>query len=154
MPDDQEERFRQHEAIMAGLARILEAQHARNERLDAWMERQDTLNERLTSAIERLDHSIERIDRTLAHVEIYPGAAWKPVRPRLPSPGERRGYLNRHWIRELCRETLPMPVANRHNTGWFAATLAESFNAATPICLAIWCPEGARCLRYPIRSPP
>jgi len=56
MPDDHEERFRQHEAIMEGLARMLAAQHAMNER-------QDAINERLTLAI-------ERIDRTLAHVEI------------------------------------------------------------------------------------
>jgi hypothetical protein len=57
MADDaHEERFRQHEAIMEGLAHMLTAQHAMNER-------QDALNERLTLAI-------ERIDRTLAHVEI------------------------------------------------------------------------------------
>ena len=31
MPDDHEERFRQHEAIMEGLARMLAAQHVMNE---------------------------------------------------------------------------------------------------------------------------
>ena len=56
MADDHEERFRQHEAIMEGLARLLAAQHDTNQR-------QDAINERLTLAI-------ERIDRTLAHVEI------------------------------------------------------------------------------------
>jgi ABC-type transporter Mla subunit MlaD len=66
MADDYDDRFRQHEAIMAGLARILDAQHARNERLDAWMARQDTLNERLTVAI-------ERIDRTLAAQAVVQG---------------------------------------------------------------------------------
>ena len=43
MADDYEERFRQHEAIMEGLARMLVAQHAMNER-------QDAMNERLTLA--------------------------------------------------------------------------------------------------------
>jgi len=43
MADDYEERFRQHEAIMEGLARILAAQHAMTER-------QDAMNERLTLA--------------------------------------------------------------------------------------------------------
>ena len=54
--DDHEDRFRRHEAMQEGLARVLEAQHAMNQR-------QDAINERLTLAI-------ERIDRTLAHVEI------------------------------------------------------------------------------------
>ena len=36
MADDaHEERFRQHERVMAGLARMLEAQHAMNERQEA-----------------------------------------------------------------------------------------------------------------------
>jgi len=54
--EDHEERFRQHEAIMTGLARMLEAQHVMNQE-------QRELNQRLTLAI-------EHIDRTLAHVEI------------------------------------------------------------------------------------
>ena len=62
MPDDHEERFRQHEQIMEGLARLLAAQHATNQR-------QDALNERLTTAIERIDAAIERLDVTQARIE-------------------------------------------------------------------------------------
>ena len=57
MADDaHEERFRQHEAILEGLARVWAAQHEMNQE-------QRGLNQRLTLAI-------ERIDQTLAHVEI------------------------------------------------------------------------------------
>ena len=53
MADDaHEERFRQHEAIMEGLARMLEAQHG--------------MNQRVTLAI-------ERIDRTLAQQAEFNG---------------------------------------------------------------------------------
>jgi hypothetical protein len=38
---------------MAGLARMLEAQHAMNERVEGFMQRQEGLSERLTAAIER-----------------------------------------------------------------------------------------------------
>ena len=66
MPDNHEERFRQHEALMAGLARMLEAQHAMNERVEGFMQRQEGLSERLTAAIERLDVTQARIE-TLLH---------------------------------------------------------------------------------------
>jgi len=57
MADDaHEERFRQHEEILEGLARVWAAQHEMNQE-------QRGLNQRLTLAI-------ERIDQTLAHVEI------------------------------------------------------------------------------------
>ena len=56
MPDDYDDRFRRHEEIMEGLARMLAAQHEMNQE-------QREINQRLTLAI-------ERIDRTLAHVEI------------------------------------------------------------------------------------
>jgi hypothetical protein len=59
MADDYEERFRRHEAIMEGLARMMAAQHAMNER-------QDAMNERLTLAV-------ERIDRTLAQQAEFNG---------------------------------------------------------------------------------
>ena len=38
MADDHEERVRQHEAIMEGLARMLAAQHAMNQRVEGFME--------------------------------------------------------------------------------------------------------------------
>jgi hypothetical protein len=71
MAEDFEDRWRRHEEIMEGLARIWEAQHGRNERLDAWVARQDALNERLTHAIERVDRSIAGIDRTLAQQAVF-----------------------------------------------------------------------------------
>lgn len=56
MADDAyDERLRQHEAIMEGLARMLAAQHAMNQR-------QDGINERLTLAIERIDHGTTLVD--------------------------------------------------------------------------------------------
>jgi ABC-type transporter Mla subunit MlaD len=62
MADDaHEERFRQHEAIMEGLARLLAAQHETNQR-------QDAINERLTTAIERLDVTQARIETLLARM--------------------------------------------------------------------------------------
>jgi hypothetical protein len=61
MPDEHEERFRQHEAIMAGLARLLEAQHEFNRE-------QRLINERLTAAIERLDVTQARIETLLARM--------------------------------------------------------------------------------------
>jgi hypothetical protein len=63
MTDDaHEERFRQHEQLMEGLARLLAAQHETNQR-------QDAINERLTTAIERIDGAIERLDVTQARIE-------------------------------------------------------------------------------------
>ena len=62
MADDaHEERFRQHEQIMEGLARLLAAQHETNQR-------QDAINERLTAAIERLDVTQARIETLLARM--------------------------------------------------------------------------------------
>lgn len=69
MADDaHEERFRQHETIMEGLARMLVAQHVMNERVTGFMQRQDALNERLTAAIERLDTTQARIETLLARM--------------------------------------------------------------------------------------
>ena len=59
MADDHEECFHQHEAMLQGLARIWDAQHAMNQD-------QREINERLTLAVERIDRAIEGIDRTLA----------------------------------------------------------------------------------------
>jgi hypothetical protein len=62
MADDaHDERFRQHAAIMEGLARLLAAQHETNQR-------QDAINERLTAAIERLDVTQARIEALLARM--------------------------------------------------------------------------------------
>ena len=69
MADDaHEERFRHHEAIMESLARMLEAQHGMNQRVEGFMHRQDTLNERLLAAIERLDVTQARIETLLARM--------------------------------------------------------------------------------------
>jgi hypothetical protein len=68
MADDHEDRFRRHEAIMEGLARMLEAQHGMNQRVEGFMQRQDAVNERLTAAIERLDITQARIETLLARM--------------------------------------------------------------------------------------
>jgi hypothetical protein len=70
MADDaHEERFHQHEAIMEGVARMLEAQHGMNER-------QDGINARLAHAIERMDRTFAQqlefnadVKITLARIE-------------------------------------------------------------------------------------
>ena len=73
MADDHEERFRQHEAVLEGLAQMRAAQRPLNER-------QDAMNARLTLAI-------ERIDRTLAHVEITQ-ARMETLLARMFPPGK------------------------------------------------------------------
>jgi hypothetical protein len=73
-----EERFRQHEAIMEGLARMLAAQYAMNER-------QDVINDRLTNAIERIDRTLAQqaeinadVKTTLARVETLFARVFRP----------------------------------------------------------------------------
>jgi hypothetical protein len=62
MTDDaHEDRFRRHEEIMEGLARMLAAQHEFNRE-------QRAINERLTTAIERLDGTQARIETLLARL--------------------------------------------------------------------------------------
>ena len=68
MADEYEDRFRQHEQIMAGLARMLEAQHGMNQRVEGLLQEQRTINERLTAAIERLDVTQARIETLLARM--------------------------------------------------------------------------------------
>jgi hypothetical protein len=55
MADDCDECFRQHEAILQGLARMLAVQQV-------MYERQVTINERVTAAIERLDITQARVE--------------------------------------------------------------------------------------------
>jgi hypothetical protein len=69
MPDDYDERFRQHEAMLQGLARVWDAQHAMNQE-------QRDLNQRLTLAIERIDQTLAQqaafnadVRTTLARIE-------------------------------------------------------------------------------------
>ena len=69
MADDHEERFRRHEEILEGLARLWEAQHAMNQE-------QREVNQRLTLAIESIDQTLAQqaefnadVKTTLARVE-------------------------------------------------------------------------------------
>src|SRR5690349_6972116 len=62
VPDDYEDRFRRHEAIMESLARMLAAQHDFNQR-------QGTINERLTAAIERIDQTLAEVKTTQADIK-------------------------------------------------------------------------------------
>jgi hypothetical protein len=78
--DAQEERFRQHEAMLEALARVWQRQGEINEeqraittrldrqveRLDSYLARQDVLNERLILAIERLEATQADIHQLLA----------------------------------------------------------------------------------------
>jgi hypothetical protein len=73
MADDNEARFRQHEAMLEGLARLFAVQH--------------DFNQRVTLAIERIDQSIARIDQTLAHVEITQ-ARIETLLARMLRPGD------------------------------------------------------------------
>jgi len=70
MADDaHEERFRQHEAMLQGLARIWDAQHAMNQE-------QRELNQRLTLAIERIDQTMPSRRSSIAMC-VPPWHAWK-----------------------------------------------------------------------------
>jgi hypothetical protein len=69
MADDHEDRLRQHEAMLEGLARIWDAQHAINQE-------QREINQRLTLAIERMDRAFTQqaefnsdVRTTLARLE-------------------------------------------------------------------------------------
>jgi hypothetical protein len=53
--DAYEERFRQHEAIMESLARMLAAQHDFNREQREFNRQQVEINDRLAAAIERID---------------------------------------------------------------------------------------------------
>ena len=73
--DAHEERFRQHEEMLQGLARVWHEQHTMNQeqremnhRLEGFMQRQDAINERLTAAIERLDVTQACIETLLARM--------------------------------------------------------------------------------------
>jgi hypothetical protein len=61
MPDDYEERFRQHEDILRSLTAMLV-------RMDGYIARQAGINERLTAAIERLGVTQARIEALLARM--------------------------------------------------------------------------------------
>ena len=62
MADDAyEERFRQHEAIMESLARMLAAQHEFNKEQREFNKEQREINTRLTTVIERLDVTLGAI---------------------------------------------------------------------------------------------
>jgi seryl-tRNA synthetase len=62
MADDDEERFRQHEAIMEGLARMLEARHEMNQR-------QEAINEELKAFNRQQVEINQDIKTTLACIE-------------------------------------------------------------------------------------
>ena len=69
MADDHDERFRRHEEILEGLARIWDAQHTMNKE-------QREINQRLTLAIERIDQTLAQqavfnsdVRTTLARLE-------------------------------------------------------------------------------------
>ena len=66
MADAHEERFRQHEAIMEGLARMLEAQHRMNEeqramngRMETFVAQQLTFNADVRTTLARLGQQSE-----------------------------------------------------------------------------------------------
>jgi ABC-type transporter Mla subunit MlaD len=70
MADDaHEERFRQHEALLEGLARILAAQHEKNQSYDTIIQEQRAMNQRLTAAIERIDDTLAQGAVTQARIE-------------------------------------------------------------------------------------
>ncbi len=62
MADDHEERFRQHEAIMEGLARMLAAQHVMNEE-------QREMNRDIKAILQQQAEFNQDVKTTLARVE-------------------------------------------------------------------------------------
>jgi len=64
MADDaQEARFRQHEDILRSLTAMLGAQHAMNQRMEAFVARQDTINEGVQTTLARVETLLARMIR-------------------------------------------------------------------------------------------
>jgi hypothetical protein len=61
MADDHEDRFRRHEAIMEGLARMLEAQHAMNQRVEVFIQQQTEFNADVRTTLARLETLVARM---------------------------------------------------------------------------------------------
>lgn len=68
MPDDHDERFRQHEAIMEGLARMLAAQHAMNERQEAINGELKVFNRQQVAINQDVKTTLARIETLLARM--------------------------------------------------------------------------------------
>jgi hypothetical protein len=68
VPDDYEDRFRHHEAIMEGLARILAAQHEMNQRVEGFIQEQREFNARQVEINQRLEITQARIETLLARM--------------------------------------------------------------------------------------
>ncbi len=67
--DTHEERFRQHEEMLQGLARIWDTQHAMNQRVEGFIQEQRECNQQQAGIHERLTAAIERLDITHARIE-------------------------------------------------------------------------------------
>jgi hypothetical protein len=61
MPDDYEDRFRQHEDIMAGLARMLAAQHEFNRQQLELNQQQREINADVRTTLARLETLLARM---------------------------------------------------------------------------------------------
>jgi hypothetical protein len=68
MPNDYEDRFRQHEAMMEGLARMLAAQYEMNQRVEGFIQEQREFNVRQVAINERLEVTQARIETLLARM--------------------------------------------------------------------------------------
>jgi hypothetical protein len=68
MPNDYEDRFRQHEAMMEGLARMLAAQYEMNQRVEGFIQEQREFNVRQVAINERLEVTQVRIETLLARM--------------------------------------------------------------------------------------
>lgn len=68
MPDDHEERFRQHGAIMEGLARMLAAQHAMNQRVEGFIQEQREFNARQLEINADVKTTLARVETLLARM--------------------------------------------------------------------------------------
>lgn len=63
MDDAHDERFRQHEALIARLAFLLEAQHETNQALKAFNERQVSINQDVQITLARVESLLARMLR-------------------------------------------------------------------------------------------
>ena len=68
MANDYEDRFRQHEAMMEGLARMLAAQYEMNQRVEGFIQEQREFNVRQVAINERLEVTQVRIETLLARM--------------------------------------------------------------------------------------
>ena len=67
-PQDYDDRFRHHEAILEGLARMFAAQHEMNQRVEGFLEEQREFNRRQVDINADVKTTLARVETLLARL--------------------------------------------------------------------------------------